>query len=373
MKIIMVSCDRKLFDEESAVRARHMRYGEVVDEIHIIVCALSSMHLHRQQIAENVWIYPTSSFSRWLYMFDAFRIGKRLPKPVLVVGQDPFENGLAARWIAKYHSAKLQLQVHTDFLNPYFRRHSLLNKVRVYIASILIKKADCVRVVSERVKTSLEKGEMIKSGVSICVLPIRTGISVLSRSEQSAFEKQYAQFNFIALMVCRLEKEKQIDIALRAWKRVVEKYPKAGLIIVGDGREKGRLEDFAYSLGITKNIVFAGWQDVVAPYYAIADVFLVTSAYEGYGMVLLEAAMARLSIVTTDVGIADEVFKDGESALFVPNKDEEATTYAIVRIIEDNVLRDNLAIRGREAVLAGYYMSEDEYLKQMEESFVSCL
>jgi glycosyltransferase involved in cell wall biosynthesis len=373
MKIIMVSGDRKLFDEKSAVRARHAGYGGFADEIHIIVFALSSMHLRRQQIAKNVWIYPTGSFSRWLYSFDAFLIGKRLLKPDLVVGQDPFENGLSAWWIAKYHCAKLQLQIHTDFLNPYFRRHSLLNRVRVCIAKVLLKKADCVRVVSEEVKLFLAKKSMVKKGISICVLPIRTEATLFSSSEQSVLEKQYSQFNFIALMVCRLEKEKQVDIALRAWKSVVEKYPKAGLIIVGDGREKRRLENLVYSLGISKSVVLVGWQNIVTPYYAIADVFLLTSAYEGYGMALLEAASARLPIVATDVGIVRKVFKDGESTLIIPDSDVKATTGAIVRIIEDNILRDNLAVRAREAIQGTYNMSEDEYKKQIKESFVSCI
>jgi glycosyltransferase involved in cell wall biosynthesis len=375
MKILMVSGDRKLFDESSLVCARHVRYGAIVEELNIIVFTRVLGRFEKKKIAENVWLYPTSSYSRWLYMLDALSIGKTLSRPDLVVGQDPFETGLSASWLSKYHGAKLQLHVHTDFLTSHFRAHSFLNRIRVYMARRLLKRADCIRVVSKYIKESIQERHLA-NGIPISVLPINATISAFGTMRSPELVKKYAQFNFIALVVSRLEKEKQIEVAIRAWKNVLIHNPKAGLIIVGEGREKWRLKSLVYRLGISKSVIFVGWQEDVSLYYALANTYILTSAYEGYGMTLVEAALARLPIVTTDVGLAREVFKDGESAIIVsgePKTIVKGVVSAIVRLIGDNVLRDRLAIRAREAVQEHYWMSEEEYIKRVKESFEQCI
>ena len=109
-------------------------------------------------------------------------------------------------------------------------------------------------------------------------------------------------------MASRLEVEKNIDLAIKAFKEVVQKIPKAGLIIVGKGSEQGRLEALCLRLSLKQSVVFEPWADkqTLASYYKTADLFLNTSLFEGYGMTFVEAKAAGCKIVSTDVGIAPE-------------------------------------------------------------------
>ena len=73
-----------------------------------------------------------------------------------------------------------------------------------------------------------------------------------------------------------------------------------------------------------------------------AQAFIQASAYEGYGRTLIEAALARFPIITTDVGIVGEVFKDQTEVLVAPVADPKALARYIVRFIEDNRVRQEL-------------------------------
>jgi 1,2-diacylglycerol 3-alpha-glucosyltransferase len=120
---------------------------------------------------------------------------------------------------------------------------------------------------------------------------------------------KYTRFNKIVLMASRLEKEKNIELAIRAWAEVLRTFGEAGLIIVGKGREKDRLAELARACGVSDSVKFEEWADLptLVSYYKTADLFLNTSLYEGYGMTLVEARAAGTKIVSTDVGVAKEM------------------------------------------------------------------
>ncbi|MBU1091654.1 hypothetical protein KKA27_02235, partial [Patescibacteria group bacterium] len=103
----MISTDKGIFDEKSEVRQRIIEYGRLAEKLDIVVFNIKNLELpytHDREymvISENVRIYPTNSRSRWFYLFDAIKIGKKIEKPDLVTSQDPFECGLAGWRLAK--------------------------------------------------------------------------------------------------------------------------------------------------------------------------------------------------------------------------------------------------------------------------------
>jgi len=80
-----------------------------------------------------------------------------------------------------------------------------------------------------------------------------------------------------------------------------------------------------------------------------AHVFVQASAYEGYGRRLLQAALARIPIITTDVGIVGEVFRGYDDVLAMPPGDPAALTVHIVGLMEDGQARQLLAINAEAA------------------------
>jgi len=307
MNVLMISTDRKIFEDGSMVRSRMLEYGKLFDELHIIVF---SKERNKTKISDNIFIYSTNSMSKFFYIINAVKIGKKIvktsPNNFIITTQDPFETGISGWLIAKKFKIKLQLQIHTDFLSRYFVQKSLLNRLRVVVAKFLLPKTNCIRVVSKRIADTLKT---IVDDSKIQILPIFIDIEKIKNvSIKVDLRKKYPQFDFIILMSSRLEKEKNISLAIFIMKEIIKEYPKTGLIIVGEGRERKSLKSQISSLKLDGNVIFDGWQnkDVLFSYYKTADLFLLTSDYEGYGMTIIEALAAGLPVISTDVGVARE-------------------------------------------------------------------
>ncbi len=125
MKLLMISTDRGIFDENTEVRARMRSYGALAEELHIVVFAQRSLR-GAVQIAENIWAYPTNSRNALWYVWNGYGVAQRLLKTHgewVISAQDPFLTGLLG-WLlrVRFRRVRLQLQVHTDVMSPYFVR-----------------------------------------------------------------------------------------------------------------------------------------------------------------------------------------------------------------------------------------------------------
>ncbi len=314
MKLLMLSIDRKIFEKGSAVALRQIEYAKKYEEVHIIVYTHKKRmpELIETSLGNNVWVYPTRSRSKWLYVFDALKLGRFIVNRreiTHVTCQDPFETGLVGTLIKSRHKVNLELQVHVDIGSPYFaHQHMPLGKIRQRMAHYTLTKADKVRVVSERIKRYVlrftDENKIEVRPISVNTEKIKNAPFVVD------LHNKYSQFSKIILMASRLEKEKNIEMALQAFKKVSEKIPEAGLVIVGKGKEEEKLKKIAKDLNIERSVMFEKWisdMGILSSYYKSCDCFLLTSWYEGYGMTLVEAHALGAEIVSTDVGIAREV------------------------------------------------------------------
>jgi len=221
-----------------------------------------------------------------------------------------------------------------------------LNRWRRSIADRVLPEADGIRAVSKRVKVSL----VARYGFRIpepSVIPITVDVTV-----PTLMRLPEHQFTFTLIAVGRLEPEKRIEDILAALKLVAKQYPMVGLFIVGEGSERGRLERMARHLGLGDKVIFLGERPDVRALIASAQAFIQASAYEGYSRTLIEAALAKVPIITTDVGIVGEVFKGYEDVLSVPVADPTALSLHIVGLIEDNAVRHQLPIHAKAVALA---------------------
>jgi glycosyltransferase involved in cell wall biosynthesis len=314
---IMVSTDRLIFLEKSQVRARMVEYAKLYKELHIIV--FSTKRIEPITISAGCKIYSTNSLIRLNYVKDACSLGKIILNGIskemslLVTCQDPFETALAGKYISNLRKdSELMIQIHTELFSPYFisknigLQNSFLNRIRLCISNFTLPHAQVIRVVSRKIADSLVERGFPDSKIIIKPIEINT---IYAKSPVTIFDlrKKFPQYSKIILVVSRLENEKNISMAVEAMKYIYEKNNTYGMVVVGSGSCMDSLKKQAYSVNEGKSIVFEGWQTDLSPYYAGADVLLVTSWYEGYGMVFKEAQALGLKIVSTDVGIAREV------------------------------------------------------------------
>ena len=160
---------------------------------------------------------------------------------------------------------------------------------------------------------------------------------------------------FVWLAVGRFEVAKDYPNMLRAFAAVRAREPRAVLVIVGQGSLQAEAEALTAELGLREAVRFLGARDDVPAVMSAADGYVMSSAWEGMPMVLLEAAAAGLPIVATAVGGNGEVVRDGESGFLVPARDSEVLRAGMLRLMAlPEEQRRAMGERGREHVRANY-------------------
>lgn len=344
MNILMISTDAKLMEQESSVRARFREYAKYAEQIHVVV-----LNAKGKSEDGNIFIYGAKSFLKPLSLMKGFKVGAKIlekSKIDVITAQDPFENGMIAESLAKKFKKPLHIQVHTDLASPYFVKSHKLNKARIKIAKKVLPRATHIRVVSKRVEEGVK--QFAPEAKSISILPI------IGEQAESGTEIQKAEqpFPFTILLMGRLEPEKHFSVALRVLAGLKDRYPAVGLLIVGDGSLRDKLKGQARELGVADRVEFAGWLDNPAEAYGRAHMILVTSAYEGYGRIFIEATENNVPIISTRVGIVDDVLKNGTSVLSCRVDDIACLGGQIVSLLNDNHMRKELVINAKEAVSA---------------------
>ncbi len=304
MRVLQIGSDRSKrgsLVKGSPAYMRQQAYAEKFGALDIIGFSLENDGF--TEIRDGaLHVHPTRSFSKLLYSIDALLLATRLPWPDVVSAQDPFEAGLTALVISRFVGKPLHVQVHTDFLSPAYANHSWINRLRVRMARIVLSRASGIRVVSERIKLSLQATSYTLQATPT-VLPIYVDLErVRGASPDASLRSKFQKFSKRLLYVGRLESEKNPCLALRAFATAPHD---SCLIIVGGGSERPHLEKLAHELNVAERVFFESETDS-APYYALSDLVLVPSRYEGYGLVIIEALAAGKPVLSTDVGIARE-------------------------------------------------------------------
>ncbi|MFL6721070.1 MAG: glycosyltransferase [Sphingomonas sp.] len=131
------------------------------------------------------------------------------------------------------------------------------------------------------------------------------------------------------LTVANLLPVKNQALLIRSFARLRQRFP-AKLMLVGSGELKGDLKQLAASLGVAGDVIFAGFVADPWPYYASANLFVLSSDYEGFGNVLVEAMRCGLPVVSTDCESGPrEILDGGRFGKLVPVGDERALVKAM--------------------------------------------
>jgi len=137
----------------------------------------------------------------------------------------------------------------------------------------------------------------------------------------------------VPLAVCRLERQKGLDVALRALPDIVARHPDVHLVVLGEGPQRAELEQLARSLDIP--VYMPGRVPDVAAWLRRADLLIHPARWEGFGLALLEAMLASLPVVATNVSSIPEIVEDGKTGLLVPPDDAEALAVAVTRVLDE--------------------------------------
>lgn len=138
----------------------------------------------------------------------------------------------------------------------------------------------------------------------------------------------------IVMHISNFRPIKRVDDAVRVFARIARALP-ARLVLIGDGPERGRVQQTAEDEGIADRVLFLGKQESVAEILACADLFLLPSATESFGLVALEAMSCGVPVVATRVGGLPEVIPEGEAGFLADVGDVDTMAEQGIRILKD--------------------------------------
>lgn len=155
---------------------------------------------------------------------------------------------------------------------------------------------------------------------------------------------------------------KRFSDIIRAMPMIRSAQPRARLLIVGDGPDRGMLEQLARDLGQSEAVIFAGYQSVPRDFYHLMRVFVLASASEAFGLVLVEAMLASVPVVATEVGGIPFVLDAGKAGILVPPMQPKALAESVLSLLADlpasNALREAGLARARTEFSAKRYITE---------------
>lgn len=157
----------------------------------------------------------------------------------------------------------------------------------------------------------------------------------------------------LLLLVGRLVYEKGFQFALDALPAVIRKVPNLRFLVAGSGTHEQELKRQARELGLMEHGTFVGWIDdaLLHSLYRIADLTVVPSLYEPFGLVALEAMASGCPCIVANTGGLAEVAPSDDVALRFRSRDPRSLARMMVRVLTDDALRDRLVAQASEHVL----------------------
>jgi glycosyltransferase involved in cell wall biosynthesis len=183
----------------------------------------------------------------------------------------------------------------------------------------------------EYFNTPHDKIDVVPNGIYVRPSPFG------AEEERRAYRQRFAGDDQpLAFYVGRIVYEKGLHVLLEAWPRVLERFPRARLVIAGTGACLEVLRIRARDLGLSDSVLFTGFipDEERDRFYAIADVAVFPSIYEPFGIVALEAMGARCPVVVTATGGLAEVVIPHETGLTVCPNDPESLAWGILHTLQ---------------------------------------
>jgi glycosyltransferase involved in cell wall biosynthesis len=363
ISVLSISLDQQLaaVDKEgvfSGAQKRQLEYAKLVSKYFVVTRAYRGANLQPIQLSDSLYVFPTSSWNDYSFIYDAFSLGRDVCKReniACISCADPFSAGLVGYLLKQRFGIPLNIHIMADlidnppFLNERFRYH-LFNAFGKW----LIQRADTIRVSTSREKEKLASDFRIDEE-KVWDVPFFIDFGPYLKSEGKEVRKQYLRdrFDKIVLFVGRIVRQKDLPTLIKAIPLVLAKCPKALFLIVGGGDQENAVKKLTMDLGVQGNVCWAGRTsyDQTPAFYKACDVFAITSTYEGTCMVLQEAAVSGKPIVATGFTGAYESIADGETGYIVPIGDSQQVASRILHVLRNPGLAAEMGARGQKLVM----------------------
>jgi glycosyltransferase involved in cell wall biosynthesis len=163
-----------------------------------------------------------------------------------------------------------------------------------------------------------------------------------------------ADDRFLVGWIGRMTGVKRTDVLLKGFRALRDEGVDAVLCMVGDGPDRGAVEELAGELGIVRDCLFAGYQEEVGPFFAAFDVFVLPSGNEGTPVTAIEALAGGCPVVATRVGGVPDVVEDGVDGYLIEPAAVQELAARLAELARDPELRTRMGAAGRERMQTRY-------------------
>ncbi len=306
-----------------------------------IITAKFKKALPSQERAGEVLIYRVGLgcvfIDKYFYpifaLWQAYKV-RRKKKISLIHGVIANPAGFATMLFHQLTKTPFLLTEQSGNLDRKVRR---LNPIIFWIYKKIYQEANFIQVISNSLKqTILSLGGIDENKIEV----IPNGIDLATFKFESPRQKE--KYRIICL--ARLEKYKGIRYLVEAMPQVLEKFPQAKLVLIGEGPERKNLEAKIKELKIEEKVELKGElpHEKIPEELAQSHVFVGPSLEEGMGVVFIEAQAAGIPVIGTNIGGIPDIIENEKTGLLIKPKDSQAIAQAITKIFSQPELAQNL-------------------------------
>lgn len=172
-------------------------------------------------------------------------------------------------------------------------------------------------------------------------------------------------------IIARLSEEKGHQYLIQAMKKVVLEFPKARLLIAGEGKMKVKLAELVSSLGLEQSISFLPTLKDTREVFSLIDIFVLPSTKEGLGLALMEAMAQEKAVIGSNVGGIKTLIQHGINGLLVEPADSTGLAEAILRLLKNSQERKLLGTNARLFISKNF--SQGKMAEETERVYEECL
>ncbi|HKK44562.1 MAG TPA: N-acetyl-alpha-D-glucosaminyl L-malate synthase BshA [Balneolaceae bacterium] len=236
------------------------------------------------------------------------------------------------------------------------------------VVDFSINQSDGVTAVSEYLKNETYERFDIKKEIK--VIPNFIDLDRFKKSDKNHFKKAICpDGEKVVVHVSNFREVKRVPEVVSVFARVLDDGIKAKLLLIGDGPDRQRAEQRCRELGMCNHVRFLGKQDQVEDLLSIADLFLIPSGSETFGLAALEAMSCSVPVISSNIGGLPEVNIHGETGYLCDLDDTQCMADFAVKILSDNELHQEMSDNAR-ARAEKFEMSK--IVSQYEDYYNAC-
>jgi N-acetyl-alpha-D-glucosaminyl L-malate synthase BshA len=289
----------------------------------------------------NVYLHEVSSFDYPLFEYTPYEtaLASKMVDVVRYENLDILHVHYAIPHAAVAYMAKQILLTHGINIPIVTTLHGTditlvgSNKSFFPVAEFSINSSDGVTTVSKQLKAKTESTFDVKKDIRVIYNFI--DFDRFRKTNKDHFKKAIApDGEKIMVHVSNFRKVKRVEDVIRVYEKVQAKMP-CKLMLIGDGPEREKMEELCRKIGLCSEIRFLGKQDAVEELLAVADVFVLPSQNESFGLAALEAMACEVPVVSTNIGGLPEVNIEGKTGFLCDVGDIDAMADRVLTILED--------------------------------------